>query len=223
MHSDQTLWIQRHFCISYFKIHNSQKRTKRKGDSALIVQEIMTQIQNLSLSLVVIKKIKDFQVLKKKKLNEKLKCVSQTISKQMLSALSEYFILFILLNIFVKSLWYHSACLFRWNCTFSVTGNGSSRIFQSSLWRLKGYALWQVAHHGSFIMQRRKVGLETVHHLTIILLFKSLCMSFDESINGCHGCDGELCSGQDDSKSQTKPPCAKCVYRFSCLRSAILP
>lgn len=89
-------------------------------------------------------------MLKMKELSEKLKCVSPKISSQMLSTLSEYFILFIPLSIFVKSLWFHKVFLFRWNYAFF--GGKWFKVFQTSLQRLKGYCTftsstpWKIYH-----------------------------------------------------------------------------
>lgn len=134
----------------------------------------------------------------------------------MLSMLSEYFMLFIVLNIFVKSLWFHKVFLFRWNYAFS-----GGKWFQQSFPVLSAeterfIALLQVAHHGSFIMQRREVTLKTVHRVTVTCFprTKPLCVCLHESNDGW---SGGLCNGQDESKNQTKQSHAKSVYKIIAL------
>lgn len=142
--------------------------------------------KNLSFSHVFPcchKNIKAFKMLKMKKLSEKLKCISAKLSSQMLSTLPEYFLLFMLLNIFAKSLWFHKVFPFRWNYAHSLVENGSNKVFQSSLLRLKGYCTFASSTPWELYHAKERSGTEdcsswdhnSAFHIPSLCLY--LCMS----------------------------------------------
>lgn len=105
----------------------------------------------------------------------------------------------------------------------SLMENGSSKVFQSSLQRLKGYCTfrtstpWKLYH----AKERSVTGYCSSPGCNSAFHVPSLCASLCESNKS--GCSGGLPSGQDNSKSKTKQPHTKSAYKFSCLGSAILP
>lgn len=119
-------------------------------------------------------------------------------------------------------------CDLRFSC-FAGTAFYGRKLFQQfsiPLWEnVEVIALFQVAHHGSFIMQRGEETWKTVHNVTLALLSTCKVSAF-LCVNPATASVAAVVSFAVDwmiLKAKLRQSYTMSIYWFSCLSSTALP